>query len=260
VIFISLSVYALAKELGADDAVAEVHRQLAELAAVSRASEAALVPTLWPGGILPACKAIARLRLLDEVELRIDAGATCIGKARSRAFHAFRKSAASTWVSIDDDVDATTQTLEWLVEAVRCPSREPKICLAPCLLRGPRQEPTLNVELPQVVRHRRLSNGGLVRNCNGGGFGLVALNRAAVDAVLTVAKLDERSIWLDDDGETKLAVFHDELSEGKWWGEDRSFFRRLPRDVYIECLASGVVAHDGAVLDLSKVPELGAPF
>lgn len=263
-IFISLSVYALAKELGADDAVAEVHRQLAELAACAASGI---------GDYLPAVKAIARLRLLDEVELRVDAGATCIGKARSRAFHAFRKSAASTWVSIDDDVDATKQTLEWLVEAVHpgglvARLYPPRICLAPCLLRGPRQEPTLNVELPQVVTHRRLSNGGLVRNCNGGGFGLVALNRGAVDAIVASALACSPKFndgigdldWLDDDKEIKLAVFHDELAQGKWWGEDRSFFRRVPKSVYIECLAAGVVAHDSAVLDLGKVPELGAPF
>jgi hypothetical protein len=256
VIFISLSVYALAKELGADDAVAEVHRQLAELASLG--------PSAKPvGEYLPACKAIARLRLLEEIELRVDAGATCIGKARSRAFHAFRKSAASTWVSIDDDVDATTQTLGWLLEAVaRSLPPTPRICLAPCLLRGPRQEPTLNVELPQVVLHRKLSGGGLVRNCNGGGFGLVALNRAAVDHIVVSVESNGRPElgWLDDDKEAKIAVFHDELSGGQWWGEDRSFFRRVPKGVDVECLAAGVVAHDGAVLDLSKVPELGAPF
>ena len=265
-IFVSTSVYALAKELGANDAVAEVHRQLGELAALGSAAQPS-------GDYLPACMVIARLRLLDELELRVDAGATCIGKARSRHFHAFRKSKAPVWVSVDDDVDATKQTLEWLVDAVHpgglaAPHYPPRICLAPCLLRGPRHELTLNVELPQVVMHRKLTNGGMVRNCNGGGFGLVALNRGAVDAIVSsvlacspkfadgIGDLD----WLDDDKEIKLAVFHDELSQSKWWGEDRSFFRRVPKSVELECLAAGVVSHDHLVLDLSKVRELGVPF
>ena len=126
---------------------------------------------------MPAVRVIARLRLLDELALRIDAGATCIGKARSRAFHAYRESKADLWVSVDDDNDATVQTLRWLVEAVS--SSEPRVCLAPYLLRGPRKEPTLSVELPNFYVDRTLSDGGRVRNARRGGFGLVALNRMA---------------------------------------------------------------------------------
>lgn len=253
-IFVSLSVYALGKELGPDDAVAEVHRQLAECA-----HSTAVVAD----DFLPAVRVIARLRLLDELELRIDAGATVIGKARSRAFHAAQLSKADVWISVDDDIDATKQTLEWILEAVARPA--PTLCLAPYLLRRAREQTTtLSVSLPLIYTHRNLSNGGRVRSAEHGGFGLVCLNRAAIDAVARHwdNPLSFKSLaFVDDDGEQKLALFHDQLMDRKWWGEDISFFRRLPKDVEVVALSSGVTCHEGLVLDLKTVPGLQeAPF
>lgn len=262
-IFVSLSVYSLAKELGPDNAVAEVHRQLAA-AATDQVED-----------YLPAVKVIARLRLLDSVALRIDAGATVIAKARSRAFHSalFENVEADVWISVDDDVDATKQTLEWLVEAVR--ERQtgaelervpgPRICLAPYLLRNSKtQVETLSVDLPQVFMHRHLSGGGRVRTATSGGFGLVALNRAAIEAIArhwgNAAPLESLH-WRDDDGKNKLAIFREELSDGRWYGEDLSFFRRVPRGVDVEALCTGITSHAGEVLRLETVPALQqAPF
>lgn len=260
-VFVSLSVYSLAKELGPDDAVAEVHRQLAAAAAGG--------PHV-PDDYLPAVRVIARLRTLAGVALRIDAGATVIAKARSRAFHSalFENPEADVWISVDDDIDATKQTLEWMLEAVReqqtggtlerAPA--PRICLAPYLLRNAKtQVETLSADLPQVFIHRHLSAGGRVRTATSGGFGLVAVNRAAITAIAEAAPRE--LLWLDDDGARKLAVFRDELSDGKWYGEDLSFFRRLPRSVDVEALCTGITSHAGEVLRLETVPALQAsPF
>lgn len=246
-IFVSTAVYALAKELGARDAVAEVHRQLEECTQAANGAK-------LREDILPAVRVITRLRLLDALSLHIDAGATCIGKTRARALHAFSQSAADVWISVDDDVDATMQTLRWLLEAAR-DDLTPRICLAPCLARGPRQEPTLTVQLPQIYIARPLSNGGCVRNATSGGFGLVATNRRALEHIEARAvALD--LVYDDDDGVSRLAVFYDEISGRRWYGEDLSFFRRLPPQVVVEALATGHTGHDGAVLELGTVPEL----
>src|SRR6478609_4200445 len=99
-IYASTYVYCLGRELGAEDAAAEFRRQVIE-------------PT---EDSLPSARAISRLRHIEDIVLHIDAAATSIGRARAPSLHQFRQhaSAPDVWVSIDDDVDATSETLRWL--------------------------------------------------------------------------------------------------------------------------------------------------
>jgi hypothetical protein len=213
---------------------------------------------------LPAVRTVARLRQLAEVELRLDTGATCIGKARSRAFHAAHTSDAEAWVSCDDDVEATTQTLAWMLEAVEGPKA--RICVVPCALRGRESEDErqlrVNVELPRIELVRNLStdrsgNVGRVHAIERAGLGLFALNRAAMNAL--VAEFQDL-VFHDDDGQRRLALFHDVLSGGRWYGEDLSFFERVRavKDILVEALVTGVSSHGANYLDLSLLPYSSA--
>lgn len=255
-IYVTCSVYTLGKQFGPDGAVQYFHDQLTE--AHKRISQVVDAPAPARNAMLPAVRVVARLQTLDSVALRIDAGATVIGKARSRAFHGFRESDADVWVSVDDDIDATQETLRWLVEAVGYPNvagTPPRICIAPYMLRrGREQTPTLAVELPRFVSERSLPSGGKVRNASAGGFGLVAMNRAAMHEIVEHVQFQLPELrWLDDDEKDKLAVFHDLLAGLKWYGEDLSFFRRVPSSVEVEALCTGHTSHAGDVANLSAL-------
>lgn len=194
------------------------------------------------------CFAVATLRelvKLAEVTLRVDGGASHIGKSRSRHFHEAFESGADVWLSIDDDVSATRETLEAMLTAVNEPGA--RIVLAPCQLRG---QLKVNVNFADIVLERRLPGGGTLRNARSGGFGLVAVNRAAMGLVANASPT-----WKDPaDGKTKPAPFLEVLEvDGTWLGEDLAFFRRVPtgpKGVTIEAVTSGTTNHAGYELTL----------
>lgn len=230
----SVAFYALAKQHGAEQAKALVRAQLTNTDDTS----------------LPSIRTIARLRELDDVQLWTDFGGSATGKMRSRAAHAAWKSGASVWVSCDDDVEAPGETLRDLLAAVE--GDEPAVCLAPYFQRASNVV-SVGLELG-FLRTRILPSGGLSVPCLGGGFGLVAVNRAALALLVELCRVPEFT-FIDDDGAEKRALFIEAIADGKWWGEDLSFFRRLPADVRLECLMTGQTAHEGHVLDLSTLAE-----
>lgn len=246
-IYVTVSTYALGRALGLEAAAAEFNKQVVE-------------PTT---DSLPAARTVYKLAQLafeakEAIGLRVDSGATCIGKARSRAFYAALDSGAEVWVTVDDDVEATAPTLKAMLEAVE-PRDEPAICIVPCLLRRNEEaQPTVNVDLPRVAVERELPRTrAKVRRCFSGGFGLVAMNRSAMHAV---AVEGERGLlnFVDDDGVKKLALFLDMLSidgeqRTRWIGEDLSFFRRVPPSVRVEALVDGYTSHAGYALNLSRL-------
>src|SRR4030042_5060890 len=143
-LFVTSSFYALGHGVGMAPAMRQIRLQLE---APDRNS-------------YPAVRTIARWRTLDEVTLRIDTGGTYLGKVRSRAFHDALASGADYWVTVDDDVEATTVTLRWLLEAVRISDG---VCMVPYLLRGGNpDDTTVSVTLHKfpVAGARELSNGG----------------------------------------------------------------------------------------------------
>jgi hypothetical protein len=236
--------YALGKELGFAEATAEFQRQLG-------------APD-WES--LPCVRVITRLRGLladgDEISLYHDAAATIMSKARSRAYHAAAAADADVWICVDDDVEADLGTLRSLLEAVS--GDTPRLVLAPCITRGSN---VVNVALePGAPLVRVLDSGARCVRARAGGFGLVALNRAAMKLMETAyAGLT----FDDDDGQSKMALFLELLDGGSWMGEDVAFCRRAVLcGVALEALIEGFTVHAGARLDLAEVagmPVLGGP-
>jgi hypothetical protein len=235
-LFVSSQFYALGRQLGLARAMRTVHLQIDH---PDRDS-------------LPAVRCIFRLNQIEPVQLRIDTGATCIAKTRSRAFHdALAAVSCDVWVAIDDDVEATLPTLQALIEAVRTSDG---ICLAPYLLRrGSSDDPlrlSIDLRAYQLQHPRLLPSGGQVVPGIGGGFGLVAMSK---HAMVEIATANVAELWDDDDGIQKLALFRETLEKRQWWGEDLAFFRRVPSNVPIEVLVTGHTCHGPEALDLSNL-------
>jgi len=232
-IFVSTMTYALGKELGFEAGSAEFARQLADPSSDS----------------LPCVRTIARLRRYDEIAIHHDIAATCVGKARSRAFHEALKLEPDVYLCVDDDVEADSVTLGNLIDAVR---NQSVVCLAPCVTRGSN---VVNVALPPDPEWRELPGGGRTVRALNGGFGLVAMSGLAMGAI---ARHWRNKVFRDDDGQRKLALFFDTLDADEIWsGEDVSFCRRaLEAGVRLEALTVGVTSHAGQILKLDQVVQL----
>jgi len=246
-VLVSTMLYSLGKELGADGATKELYAQLEELA-TNRLHRPA-------DDYLPVALTITRARKLFDVGLVVDAGGTQIAKCRSRTFSEFlRKPDFHIWLSCDDDTDCTVAALAALVEAVA--GDEPAIAVAPTWLRG---VATVNVGFPKVVVDRTLvGSGGRMRSCYFGGFGLVAMNKAAAQAIAHQSEQFD-----DDDGRQQHAAFSEIIvrhdGRTRWLGEDLSFFARVPPGVRVEALLTGHTRHDGQTLPLERVARAEVP-
>ncbi len=236
-VFVSLPAYALGKTLGLDAAMKELHRQVEHPDAAS----------------LPAARVIARLRTLADIGLRIDTGGTQLCAVRSRHADEAWKSGAPIWFSVDDDNEATTDTLRYMLEAVS-DLDVPRIVIAPYIIRGGETltHVMVNVDLPRIVTtERRLPmSGARLRPVSKGGFGLVAMNRAALGAVRDAC---EHLAYIDTDGVERLALFFAEIRDKRWLHDDFSFFARVLKHVTVEALLTGVTSHAGESLDLRAV-------
>ena len=243
-VLLSTAIYALGKQLGIGRAIAEFARQ---------------VQTTPTDKSLPVVTTINGFRSLADVELWTEAGATMIGPMRSRAFHEARKRLATIegWVSVDDDIAAPRETCLHLLEAIDdiCP----RIVLTPYLQRSIRGVDALSIKLPRVRSLRTVGRDRATRliqlptGTHGGGFGLVAMNRPAIEALVLHHAGNEALRWVDEDNDVKLALFHELLEHGLWHGEDTSFFRRVPDAVSVEVLVSGTIAHDGVAIELDAL-------
>jgi len=237
--YVTSAIYALGKQLGIVDALKEWQRQVTEPSSES----------------LPVVRTIARLRKLCDIGLTADVGAAIVGQMRSRCFHRAHQSDFPAWLSIDDDIEASTETCAAMLEAID--DVQPRIVLVPYLLRTTAtSEPKLSVTLPLVRQTRHPGGAKLVTlpAGTGGGFGFVGMNRHAMDRMVLTHAGDGAMLWNDeDDGGEKLALFHDLLEHGIWWGEDTSFFRRVPKDISVEVLLCGHVKHAGLTLQLERL-------
>lgn len=233
---VTVSAYALGKKLGIREAMRELAVQVEH-------------PTPHS---LPAVRVVARLRNICDVVVRFDTGGTVLGKVRSRHAHSAWESGADVWVSCDDDVEATTATLQSLLQAVD--DGTPRIALAPYIMRAASTLVSVaSVELPRIVTSERVlpgPAGARLRPVPRGGFGLVAMNRAALEAVRESCS---HLAYVDDDGVERLGLFHDQIREKRWLGEDLAFFEHVPARVHVEALLTGHTVHDGEALDLAEV-------
>lgn len=249
--FVTTSVYALAHQLGMQEAVDEVGRQIhAEDSRIVVPNEPRTPP-------LPCVKTIKRLAAFCEATICVDGGATYIGQARSRAFHLAYTSELPFWVMIDDDIEVNAACAAAMLEAID-DEVTPRIVLAPYLNRAPGadQRIELAVNLSTVRSYRTLKEGGIKLLAHphgaGGGLGFAGMNRAAMEAI--AAACPPELAWVDD-GVQKRALFYERVEDGLWWGEDTSFFRwRVPASVSVELLLTGGIRHGvGPALELSSL-------
>ena len=252
-IFVSTMTYAMGKEIGFPEACAEFLRQLADPDTES----------------LPCVRTIARLRSYDAVGIWHDASATCLGKSRSRAFHAALEAFAGAgagpddvYITVDDDVEADSHTLGLVLEAVR---GERNVLIAPCITRGSN---VVNVALEPNAAERTTRSGARLVRARSGGFGLVAMS---YETMLAMVAAYPDLHFLDDDNTKpgvpqvrKTALFFDLLepvgdgsAEQSWTGEDVAFCVRAHRaGIALEALCTGFTVHAGQGLKLECVTEL----
>jgi hypothetical protein len=234
-IFASTLIYALGKQLGYQGAVEEFHRQL-------RASGP---------DTLPAARVMQRLQQLDDVQLMVDPGCTSIPKARCRAFGNAALSPADVWVMVDDDTDATIDTLDLLVQAAR---QGGGLVLAPCRLR---EQQRINVALYKLDCDRFLPDGARLIRAHAGGLALAAMSRPAMNSVAEHFRELDGFPVIDHDGSARLALFKELVWNGHWVGEDVAFCGRCAEaGVRVEALANGVTAHAGQGLLLNEIDQM----
>jgi hypothetical protein len=231
----SVITYELSKRLGKAEATRLFNEQIASVVDV-------------PGEKV-CCQAVRvfrRLRKLAEVAALQDAGGTSIGFARSRAFSIALAGDVDIWISVDDDTEADTATLNHVLRSID-PS-EPQIIIVPCLLRT---DAVVNITLdPDAVLERVSPSGARLRRALYGGFGIVAMSRAAMQEM---ASTWSDLTYVDDDGATRFGLFCEYIRNGWWLREDYAFFSRVPRHVRVEALLTGQTDHGGKRLQLDQV-------
>ena len=231
----SVITYELGKKLGSKEAAAEFHRQASSL--VDTEAD------------LPSARCVRRLRKLADVALIHDAGGTSIGIARSRQFTMALASGADVWLSIDDDLDCSSETLAHLLGSID-PEAE-QIVIVPYWLR--QATPCVAVALDPTIELERVSStGARLRRALCGGFGLVAVTRPAMLAMLKAWPGLE---YVDSDGEQRIGMFIEFIRAGWWYREDFAFFSRVPRSTRIEALFSGYTDHAGRPLRLDTARD-----
>lgn len=239
-IFVSVLTYELGKQLGIEDATAEFRRQVDNPKAPDN---------------LPAARMVARLRELGNVMLYHGAG-TCLPKARSRAGNAAHQwlaaqpdSQRALWVMVDDDVECDQKTLRALL-AIAGSNR---VAVLPCAVRGnAAEQATVNVMWDSTLIYPL--EGIETRPVRRAGCGVMVVPLDVLRALVAT----DCEWWLDDDGESKAALFaqcfapRSETDQRRTWlGEDFSFCERLRRaKVSIVAPVVGVSIHDGIGLDL----------
>ena len=242
-IFVTTSVYALAKRLGLEAADREFSRQVQN-------------PT---GSSLGCARVIERLRKLDDLGLRVDLGVGTAAKMRSRMADYAWKSGADVWCSIDDDIDATVETLGNAMDVVR---HTHGVVTVPYLLRRPGGDEVASCDLVEPVLVRVVAGGVHVARSQVGGMGLVFTHREALERVRRDGGAPT-FVDLDDEGSPSRPALFAELvgKGGRWYGEDWSFFLRLAAaGVQIDALLDGVTNHDGRVMPLGALLDLPRPM
>jgi len=225
-----------------------------------------------PLDCLATLRAVQRVYSAEPIGVLVDAGGAHIGKARSRLFTlAFEqmKDDDDVWLTVDDDVRVPPGTVKVLIDAARGPG--PRIVTVPYALRGQAASSSSLVgsngqALTQAdptsidVTWRKPVDGEVVPEnlhpIHSAGFGCVAMNRQAMEVMAAQSILFyeiERQWW------GPFADYYGDYGgpDGRnyvqWYGEDRSFFARVPKNVSCYSLIVGESSHAGLTLDLGKV-------
>lgn len=235
-ILASVITYELSKRLGKVKAAELVHRQAGSLLDAPNEQ------------VLPAIRVIRELRRRSEVAFLHDAGGTSIGHARSRAFSVACAGDVDAWISIDDDTECSPETVAHLLGALP----DAGIVIVPALLR--QETPCVNITLdPEHPLERVTATGARLRRALYGGFGMVAVTRAALREMQRIYA--PNLTFLDDDGKERVGVFCEFIREGWWLREDYAFFSRVPPSIHVEALCTGETNHAGLHLTLEKLDQ-----
>lgn len=249
-LFVSTSLYALARKLGLAPASAEFMKQVGAAVEAIQLDQPVIFKPQEPRVFVPAAYTVARCALLGDVQINVNAGATVIAKARTLAAHAFRESKCDVWVTCDDDVEVSLDALTAMVSQCK---KEPSIVVAPCLLRD---SLTANIEPSSVEYETKAPSGGRLSRIQSGGFGCVAMSRDVLEAVHDASP---GLCWTDVDGVSRRVLFRDELDgRGHWFTEDTAFFRRIPPRFGRWAVRTGETVHNGQRLDLATLEALVA--
>lgn len=258
-IFVSTSLYALSRKLGLEASAREFMRQVEQAAqALGDVDRPAIfrpdsIAEAARGQVfIAAAHTVARVAWLGEVQINVNAGATVIAKARSLAAHAFLESKCDVWVTVDDDVEVSLEALTTMVSQCKA---EPSIVVAPCLLRDTL---TANISESRLAFETKAPNGGRLQKIDSGGFGCVAISRAALELVVNAGDWPDGGTWWQDaDGVRRRVLFRDEIIGGKWFTEDTAFFRHVPaHGVGCYAVRTGETVHNGQRLDLATLEAL----
>jgi len=220
VLFASCFAYAFGKQHATDDVNEAVARELER----GHTSSVAGFRTLF-------C-----MRPLDERLLLHTDCSTLITRARCRAAGAFLRSGAENWLTVDDDVDASTDALARLREL----AVERVVTIAAMRLRKGRAWNVWTFDdadvdampwgVPFPVRHA-----GLALAC----FPRRALNDVA--RAFPDLTWSERPANLPNPG-----VFVERIAGGEWYGEDVAFCERARRaGVHVMAVKLEGIAHAG---------------
>jgi hypothetical protein len=240
-IFVTTSVYALAKQHGFEEADRLFSKQVENP----------------DGSSLAAARSIARLRHLDDVGIRVDMGVGTAAKMRSRmADYAWQsRERCDVWAALDDDCEATLETFRLGLKLVR--ATKGIVTIPYMLRRADDQSECLSCTMIEPALVTVVAGVHCART-KVGGFGLVLTHRDALEAV----RRDGGAAWftdLDDGGKSRPALFAELQANDRWYGEDWSFFLRVPRSVQVLALLEGVSHHEGRVLPLHRALELPRP-
>lgn len=249
-LFVSMSAYMAGRLMGAHEATDYFHK---------------LIPL--PDGqadekFFPAVRSIRQLRLLADLELRLDTGATDIGKSISRHFSAALESSCAAWFNFDDDVETSPSTLAWMLAAVDFDTvqTEPRVCFAPYIFRAndllKRQQALASVEWHPIYSTRAVAHAkhphGQARACKRAATGLIVMNRLAMEKLAAHVG----PTWNDDDGKAKYPVAYSIMEAGAWAGPDFSLCQRIEAaGIPMEALITGETIHQGLALDLGELAQ-----
>lgn len=167
-----------------------------------------------------------------------------LGMARSRCFHWARTvngpGFPRSWVSVDDDVCIDAVAAKALLDALA--AEVPRVVVVPTLSRDPSAR-TL------VYGSGAPSVGECLAPIEAAGFGCVGVNHLAIEAI---AAANQHLRFEGEFGGDMLALFHDVLQDGLWYGEDTSFFLRVPSNVQKWAVTVGQSWHAGAFWEGGK--------
>jgi len=205
---------------------------------------------------------LARLRQLADCGVRYDTGGTLLAMVRSMHFHDAVHSGCDAWITVDDDVDTTLQTLDLMLGALD--DLAPRIIVAPTVRRGTNIADVVQRSALLVNRDVRSHTGrhlGTFMPIVQAGFGLTGINRSALRAI---HEHFADYTWTDEQGITRVAIFREMLISidgvSRWLSEDLSFFARAHEvpGMNVEALCTGATMHAGVAMDLSEALKQAA--